>query len=182
MRHLALATAIIFVSFIAANAQTAITAGSADDFYRLTESAAAAFNAGDHAKAKDIANELLAIAPEWKKDWNYGNAIHTANLVLGRIALRDGDKELASRYLLAAGETPGSPQLDSFGPDMLFAKEMLEAGERDIVLKYFDLCSEFWKRHKEQLDEWRASVEKGEMPKFGANLRYVFGSETKAAR
>jgi hypothetical protein len=153
-----------------------------DAFYALTQAAPAALSAGDAEKAKSLANELLRAAPNWKKDWNYGNAIHTANIVLGRVALQSGDKDLAQKHLLAAGETPGSPQLDSFGPDMLFAKEMLEAGERDIVLKYFDLCEVFWKRGDSKIETWRAAVEEGIMPDFGPNLRYVFPNTVQAAR
>jgi hypothetical protein len=75
------------------------------------------------------AKNLLIQAESMKDNWNYGNAVHTANLVLGRIALADGDVEEAKCLLLLAGQTPGSPQLNSFGPDMLFAEELLEKGE-----------------------------------------------------
>jgi hypothetical protein len=174
--------ATLFIIAANAFAQSLSSSSSADDFYSLTKAAPAALDAGDGQKAKYLANELLKVAPNWTKDWNYGNAIHAANVVLGRIALIDGDKELARGYMLAAGETPGSPQLDSFGPDMLFAKEMLESGERDIVLKYFDLCAMFWKRGESNIEGWRAAVEEGVMPDFGPNLRYVFSDGLKAAR
>ena len=45
---------------------------------------------------------------------------------------------------MAAGATPGSPQLDSFGPNMTLAKELLEKGQPDVVLHYFALCKNFW--------------------------------------
>jgi len=54
----------------------------------------------------------------------------------GRSALHGGHLEGARSCLLAAGHTPGSPQLNSFGPSMSFAREMLEAGEREPVLEY----------------------------------------------
>ena len=46
---------------------------------------------------------------------------------------------LANAYLLAVGRTPGSPQLNSFGPNMALAAELLQKEVRDTVLQYFEL-------------------------------------------
>jgi hypothetical protein len=145
-----------------------------DRFYITTQLAPRAFTAGDMAKAGGYAEVLLKQAESMKENWNYGNAVHAAHLVLGRIALASGDSKEAISHLLAAGRTPGSPQLNSFGPDMLFASELLAKGERKTVLEYFDLCTRFWKHDNQKLAEWRAAVEKGEAPNFGPNLRYFF--------
>ena len=154
----------------------------ASNFYRLTNAAPAAFTAGEHERARVLAVELLAEAERWKEDWNYGNAVHAANLVLGRLALIRGEIAEAKKFLLAAGHTPGSPQLKSFGPDMLFAKEMLKKGETETVLKYFELCSAFWGKKHSRLDAWKAAIEKNEEPDFGPNLRYVFPQDPVTAR
>ncbi|MGZ8846697.1 MAG: hypothetical protein ACXW3C_09565 [Pyrinomonadaceae bacterium] len=77
----------------------------------------------------------------------------------------------AKKQLIEAGETPGSPQLDSFGPSMTLAKELLEKGERDVVIQYFQLCANFWKNRSE-LDQWTATVKGGGTPNFGAHLAY----------
>jgi len=53
---------------------------------------------------------------------------------------------------------------------MILAKELLEKGKRDVVLEYFELCSEFWKSDRGQLGKWTATVQKGRIPDFGANL------------
>lgn len=155
-------------------------AGQTDDsdparnFYRLTGAAPAAFMAGEHERAQTLAVELLEEAERWRENWNYGNAVHAANLVLGRVALMRGEIDDAKKFLLAAGKTPGSPQLNSFGPDMVFAKEMLKRGEREAVLAYFDLVEKFWRKKSARLDEWRSAIAKNEQPDFGANLRYFF--------
>ena len=81
-------------------------------------------------EARAAATELLAMAERYKTDWNYGNAIHKANSGLGRIVLRQGDKVAARNYLLASAKSDGSPQMNSFRPNMILAKEMLEAGEK----------------------------------------------------
>jgi hypothetical protein len=145
-----------------------------DKFHMTTEIAPLAFVADDHIKAGMYAKDLLIQAESMKDDWDYGNAVHTANLVLGRIALAAGDVDEAKRLLLLAGKTPGSPSLDSFGPDMLFAKELLEKGEKAVVIQYFQLCSKFWKMDNGKLDEWKTEVQNDKIPEFGPNLRYVF--------
>jgi hypothetical protein len=92
--------------------------------------------------------------------------------VLGQCALRQGDIAQAKEYLLASGRTSGSPNLGSFGPNMSLAKGLLERGERDVVLEYFDLCKEFWASHLDILQDWSEQVKQGEIPDFGANLNY----------
>jgi hypothetical protein len=105
-------------------------------------------------------------------DWNYGNAVHKAHLILGRIALARGDVEEACSELLAAARTTGSPQLSSFGPNMQLALELLNAGRREVVLEYLALCGTFWEMGQSQIKEWSADIRSGHTPAFGANLVY----------
>lgn len=142
-----------------------------DRYYDLPELAKAAVYK-DLGNAKKLANELLVLASERKKDWNYGNAIHFGNMVLGQVALREGKLDLAEEYLLKSGATPGSPQLDTFGPNMSLAKELLEAERSEAVLEYFELCGQFWEMSGGKLEIWAIQVERGEVPDFGANLVY----------
>ena len=110
------------------------TAGASgvDLEYALPKLAKRAFEAGDTEKASSYAKQLLTMASDYRNDWNYGNAIYYGNFVLGRIAVHQGDLAQAGQYLLAAAATPGSPQLDSFGPNMTLAKELLEARQERI--------------------------------------------------
>lgn len=146
--------------------------GGMERFYALPKLAKDAVNAGALDRATSYANELLQMAEQNLRDWNYGNAIHDGNMVLGLVALRQGIVEQAKQYLLRAGKTPGSPQLNSFGPNQKLAKELLEKGERDVVVEYFSLCRQFWKMGGGQLDAWTAAVREGRTPDFGANLMY----------
>jgi hypothetical protein len=141
-------------------------------FYALNDAAKESFVVGHIDDARQFATELLRAAEDYPRDWNYGNAIHDGNMVLGRIALREGRVEDATHFLLAAGRTRGSPQLDSFGPNMSLAKDMLEVGEREPVLEYFDLCRRFWDLGGKSLDNWAKEVRAGTVPDFGANLVY----------
>jgi hypothetical protein len=72
--------------------------------------------------------------------------------------------------LLAAGNSPGSPQLNSFGPNMSLAKDLLENGDRETVLQYFEFCRKFWSMGQDKLNQWAENVKAGRMPDFGANL------------
>ena len=138
----------------------------------LSDAALLNGEAGSISKAQTYADEVLAAAPKHSRDWNYGNALHKGNLALGLVALKQGHVEKAKEKLLAAGRTPGSPQLNSFGPNMVLAKRLIELGERDVVLTYFDLCRQFWKMDFGKLTEWKESVRNGGTPDFGANLYY----------
>jgi hypothetical protein len=130
------------------------------------------FNLGMLAVSKRLAVELLNRADNYPDDWNYGNAIHRANTLLGRIAIREGDLPAAKRYLIASGQTPGSPQLDSFGPNMSLANDLLEAGEVSTVLEYFSHCSKFWEAEFSLLNQWRNDIHQGRKPRFGPHLHY----------
>jgi hypothetical protein len=143
--------------------------------HRLPNRARAAFDAGELTFARQFANECLAIAtgpeiPEFFR--SDGNAIHYSHLVLGRVALREGNLEVAKVHLIESGKTTGSPNLGSFGPNMSLAKEVLENGEREAVLEYLELCSVFWKSGSEMLTEWKGQIHQGKIPEFGANLNY----------
>jgi len=152
--------------------QSAPTAGK-DRFYALSGLAKAAFEAGDLGKAERYAREFLSAAPGNETDWNYGNAIFFGNMVLGRVALRrDHNVGLAKTLLMASATTAGSPQLNSFGPNMSLANDLLIQGERDTVLDFFARCRSFWKMGQKKLDEWTAIVKGGGIPEFGANLLY----------
>ncbi|NCC50441.1 MAG: hypothetical protein EOM20_04410 [Spartobacteria bacterium] len=122
--------------------------------------------------ARELALELESLAPKYKGTSSYGNAIQDANQVLGRIALAQGDIAEAKKRLLASADSDGSPTMNSFGPNMTLAKELLQKGEKEVVLQYFDRCRRFWSFHSDKLDKWSADVKAGRIPAFGANLVY----------
>jgi hypothetical protein len=148
------------------------SAAGEDRFNELTDIATEALEAGEVDKAEQYASELLQSAEEFKNSWNYGNALHKGNIVLGRVALLHGDLPNAKDHLLAAGAIPGSPQLDSFGPNMTLAKELLEKGERDTVVAYLQACGKFWKMGAGRLQGWIGTIKSGGIPDFGENLVY----------
>jgi predicted S18 family serine protease len=141
-------------------------------FYALDDAAKESLNVGKKDEAKAYADELASLMDKYKDDWNYGNAVQDVNIVLGRLALAEGKIDEAKADLLKAGKSSGSGVMNSFGPNMSLAKELLEKGEKDVVLEYFDLCRKFWSFHNDKLDEWSKDVKAGKIPNFGANLEY----------
>lgn len=131
----------------------------------------AALAAGEIQKARNYAESMLSRSSQ---SWNDGNLVHHGHLILGRIALVEGRLEEAKERLVLAGGTTGAPNLSTFGPNMALAKELLERGEKEIVLEYFELCSVFWNTDsaKDKLRRWSEQVAEGSLPDFGAILGY----------
>ena len=144
----------------------------------LLAKANAAMAAGDSELAARYASELLAKNTD-VSSWNYGNVVYEGNQILGLAALKKGDVPAAKKYLIAAGKTRGSPQLDSFGPEMSLAQALLEKGETESVLEFLDLVAKFWatptpvddessvalhRQHAEKIEAWKAEIRAGGRP------------------
>ncbi len=149
-----------------------IATGVSERLRDLPQAVQAAFEAGDFDLATTWANEALQISSSPEIGDQGADAVHYANIVLGRIALRRGDIGTASAHLVKAGGIAGAPHLNTFGPNMMLAKELLEKGETKSVLEYFDACAKFWKDDEGKLKEWKSEVKQGKLPDFGNNLRY----------
>lgn len=146
--------------------QFAAAAGDTNAFAHLPTAAAAAYHLGRFADARQFAERALALAPQFAKNWNYGNAIHLGHTVLGLLALDAQDHESAVAELRLSAQTPGSPQLSSFGPTMHLAKELLKIGQIEPVLAYLGQCRAFWEMGSVWLDLWERKVREGKVPNF----------------
>jgi hypothetical protein len=136
----------------------------------LADLARAAIEEGDLNKAQAYAVESLEQST--KLNAFEEEATHYGNLVLGRLALKAGHVDTAKRHLLESARTSGSPVQRSFGPNMMLAKELLDIGERRIVIEYLKLCTRFWQTADHQAEQWIDAIERGLTPDFGANLHY----------
>jgi tetratricopeptide (TPR) repeat protein len=152
----------------------ALTSPAESGSPRLKDLATMAFAAGNLEKARTYADELLGPGMKWSNGGNAGDALYHGNIILGRIALREGKIEEAKKHLLEASKTKGSPVLGSFGPNMSLAKELLEKGETNAVLQFFQECERFWPSYggENKTAKWANEVKEGKMPDFGANLVY----------
>lgn len=153
------------------------------DYSRLQDLARVALEADAPEKARQYATQLLKIAAHHREK-TFGNFVHRGHSILGRLALRDGDVEAAKRHLIQAAQAPRSPQLNSYGPRMILAHELLALGEQQIVLDYMETCRKFcatsglggrlesWtnEKRKAELTRWITDVSQGRTPDFGRSL------------
>jgi tetratricopeptide (TPR) repeat protein len=135
-------------------------------YYLYDDLAEIAFDAGKWSIARSAAKKCVSLAGKFGKNWNDGNAIHDGNCTLGRLALRNGRLSKAIFHLNEAGKTGGSPQLDSFGPNMRFAQEMLRAGLREPVIEYLEACKRFWDGKSQNLSDCISQIERGKSPRL----------------
>lgn len=139
-------------------------------YFAIPHAAKSAYLLGQFLEAREWAEEMLELSKLVLKDWNYGNVIYYRNWVLGMLAFDAGDLESAKQYLHLAGSSVGSPQLDSFGPNMKLAKQLLKTGEKETFLKFLNQIEVFWHAGETWLEVWRAKVKEGEIPNCTMHL------------
>jgi tetratricopeptide (TPR) repeat protein len=121
----------------------------------LPNLATLAFQAGELEKAEQYARQTLADRSDAM------DSIHAGNIVLGLIALKNDDVAGAETYLLAAARTKGkSVIMDRWGPNLALAKALLDKGQNDIVLEYFQSCKSFVTKNP-KLDDGIAMLKSG---------------------
>lgn len=141
--------------------------------YTLTDLPQSAVNCGEIEKAKLYADRLLDLVDQHLANRNYSNSIYEAHTALGRIALLEGNIERAKEHLLKSVSVIGSPQLNSFGPDMVLAQELLNAGEKEIIYEFFFRVRIFWK--SECIDIWANQIRSGMIPDL--SIKFIPESE-----
>jgi hypothetical protein len=157
----------------------------------LKKLAIQSLTAGDTKAATQYAGEWLNNNTN-QKAYYYGTTVHDANQIMGVAALKEGRVADAKSYLLKAGATRGSPGLNSSGPNMVLAQQLLEKKEAEAVIEYLDLVAKFWasasdeylrkleekspgasaffqqlhKEHQKQIDSWKKEIQAGNRPKL----------------
>ena len=91
---------------------------------------------------------------------NFRVALHKVNIAKGWIALRSGDIEEATRYLLKSTETKGTAALSTFGPDKTLIRALYQKGHKTPVLDYLDKVQSFWHTDSalEYVEVWRTMI------------------------
>ena len=135
-------------------------------FYALDNEIKRAYAEESYVNAKELIHEYLALAEVYRCNWNYGNAIHDANRILGLISLHNDNLEDAANYLIKAGKSTGSPQLDTFGPELDLANALLNLGETEAVKAYLRDIQSFWEMDEGRVDEWLTAIDAGETPEL----------------
>jgi hypothetical protein len=122
--------------------------------------AAAAFKIGDYPAAARLAKVYLTSTDR--------GAVQRANTLLGRVALVSDDIAGGRQYLLDSAGPEAARDVSVSGPTMVLAKELLEKGERDVVIEYLENCKLLWPRGEPTLQNWIAEIKRGRTPNFGS--------------
>jgi hypothetical protein len=146
-----------------------------------------AFWAVEYRQAKTYAREWLETAQQMESSpapatqnqrhtraADRGHAIHDANMILGEIALSEGRTKEATGFLIEAGKVTNGWTLTSYGPDLTLVNDLLNLGESQAVLTFFDECDVFWTTGRDRLAQWRKAVQAGQKPDFGSGFHFRF--------
>jgi len=114
-------------------------------------------------KASARANDLLREYSQDHDEYSRAYAVFEGNQVLGRVALRRGDIAAAKRHLLDSARASESlPSI--FDPGTTLAKELLEKGQKTVVIEYLHLCAGSHKDQGDRFRDWEDEIKKGHMP------------------
>jgi hypothetical protein len=109
------------------------------------------------------ARELLELAQRAPGAAQNGYAVFEGKIMLGKVALRQGHKREAARYLLAAADAPASEELRYSVILMNLPRTLIDWGERDAAAQFLERIASKTIRAKE-FQGWAAQIRKGENP------------------
>ena len=141
-------------------------------FTKMDDAAYEELKNGNYDTARMISLKLLHVARNYEDDWNYSNAIHHANTILGLVEIKEGDVEKATDYLQKSGNVAGSPQLNSFGPSTCLAMELLLKDKNAEVVAYLENVKAFWEYSYKELPQWIEDIKSNEIPENWQRLNY----------
>ena len=136
-------------------------------YTRLLYLAEAAIDAGESEKAQAYARELIERSSPGRNQFPvYGDAHHTAHVVLARVALRAKDVAGASKHLVIAGKAAAAERISFSRPALEFSAELLEAGAGEAVADYLTQAKIFAPRDAGRFEGWIDQIRRGEKPKL----------------
>jgi hypothetical protein len=135
-----------------------------DRWYLLPTAADRAASRKDWAAAEDHAREYLRLAKRNPNDPEAAYATYYGNIMLGHIALRQGDRRRATERLLAS--VRDIVNIESFRyerKDMTLARQLTDWGEREAVAQFLEACAKISPPGSKH-SEWAAEIRKGINP------------------
>ena len=119
------------------------------------------------ARARQYADDALALARNHQQAAQDNDVIYRAETVLGVLALKDGDREAAVEHMRAAGAAPISDAgryASHFGLRGRLVEYLLRAGERASVAEYLEKSAERYLPERDGLLKDAAQIRVGVMP------------------
>jgi len=154
---------------------------AAQRYLRMSLLAAAAFTNAEETEAKQhdavrakaaretarkCAQESLQLAAKFPNDPDYGTALYNANMVLGLLAMRTGDRKAAAQFMLDASKAPGTEELAYSMTDfsLKLPEWLFQDGERNSVAEFLDRFAEKNVSAKGYLLESAKAIRSGKKP------------------
>jgi hypothetical protein len=120
-----------------------------------------ALEANELEKARSLGQQFLdATYDSFTGEW----ARHFGHQLLGRLELKSGGVEQAKVHLSASITSTAGGYLRVAGPRVTLAKELLQRGETQIVVKYFRDCANICRRAHPEYARWADQLERGQTP------------------
>jgi beta-lactamase regulating signal transducer with metallopeptidase domain len=142
--------------------------------YSYTEANSLAVLDPDGAKAarersKRYADDLLALAPKFRKDPDYSSAVFTANVLAGNIAAREGNNNEAVKYLRDASKIPPSEEMAYLPPSAYtvpyrqLCQILTGSGYRSDVVSFLEHFAEINISERDEILAMAADARAGKM-------------------
>lgn len=127
-------------------------------------------------RARTLATELILEVGSNFDGYGFQEGTHSGNIILGRVALAQGDIAKAKEHLMTAirpllrGKSPSFYRID-----FELARELLAEGEQDAVIEYLQFCVTFREKEEDKdlyasdiktLKSWLEQVKAGKTPSF----------------
>jgi beta-lactamase regulating signal transducer with metallopeptidase domain len=121
-------------------------------------------------RSKQYAHDALELAKRLPGHPDYANALFAATVALGANVYVEGDRQAAVRYMLAAADTPpsadGRPRWYILGfLEQTLIYRLLQDGERDTVVEYFERSGENRPADRERLLAAAEALRNGKVPR-----------------
>lgn len=129
------------------------------------------YKEGEYEAAKVIAQTALFEIKAVPANWNTGNVLHKSYTMLGLVSIEDGEVTKSKQYLMESCNVPITPQLKTYGPNMILADILYDKGEVKAVKDYLNACKLVWKKGINEIDSWLSAIDGGGKPYFTRNIR-----------
>lgn len=121
------------------------------------------------SEARSQALYLIERHESQPKNELYIFGLHDSHITIGRLFLRDGNLEKAKEALTQSLRVPTTPALQTLGPRMTLAADLLAQKEKQAVMNYLDQAEKIWTQNdtaKKKISIWRQEIAAGKIPLF----------------
>jgi len=116
------------------------------------------------ARSRKYAEDLLKLAPKFRKDPDYSAAVFSADILVAHIAARDGDNATAVKYLRDASRVPSSEELAYSTPRVPWTqlcRLLIGSGYGEDTVAFLEHFANINVSDRDQILRWAADARGG---------------------